>query len=353
MQSEKPAPARTAAAADARSGAAARAPGRGPDPRPPWHDEQPIRIGISSCLLGNAVRWNGGHKRDPFLVDQLARFVEWVPVCPEVEVGMGVPRETVQLVVRDGAVHMVAGRSGEDWTARMRAFAGRRVGVLEGLDLCGFVLKKASPSCGLERVPVRDERGTRRKSGRGLFAEALVGAQELLPVEEEGRLHDPRLRENWIERVFAYRRLRSLFTGRWSRRGLVAFHTAHKLQLMAHAPGRHAELGRVVAEAKALGRTAARARYERGFMEALGRIATPRRHVNVLHHVLGFLRDGLDDADRHELLGLIEDYGRGLLPLVVPITLIRHHVARLGISYLADQVYLEPHPRELMLRNHV
>jgi uncharacterized protein YbgA (DUF1722 family)/uncharacterized protein YbbK (DUF523 family) len=351
MQRERPAPARTADAADAppRAGAGERR----PDPRPPWRDEQPIRIGISSCLLGNAVRWNGGHKRDPFLVDQLARFVEWVPVCPEVEAGMGVPRETVQLVVREGAVHLVASRSGEDWTARMRAFAARRIRILEGLDLCGFVLKKASPSCGLERVPVRNERGMPRKNGRGLFAEALVGAQELLPVEEEGRLHDPRLRENWLERVFAYRRLRSLFTGRWSRRGLVAFHTAHKLQLMAHAPGRHAELGRVVAEAKALGRTVTRERYERGFMEVLGRIATPRRHVNVLHHVLGILRDGLDPADRHELLGLIEDYGRGLVPLVVPITLIRHHVARLGVSYLAGQVYLEPHPRELMLRNHV
>jgi len=326
---------------------------RAPASAPLWHDDAPVRIGVSSCLLGRPVRWNGGHKRDPFLVDQLEPFVEWVPVCPEVEVGMGVPRETVRLVGPQQAPRMVAERSGTDWSERMRSWARKRVRELAALDLCGYVLKKDSPSCGLERVRVWNEKGMPEKHGRGLFAAALVGADEALPVEEEGRLHDPRLRENWIERVFAYRRLRSLFAGRWTRGDLVAFHTAHKLQIMAHSPRHYAELGRLVAEAKTLGREVVREQYPRTVMDALRHLATPRRQLNVLHHILGYFRERLDDGDRRELLEVMEDYGRGLVPLVVPITLVRHHVKRLHVDYLAGQVYLEPHPRELMLRNRV
>jgi uncharacterized protein YbgA (DUF1722 family) len=227
------------------------------------------------------------------------------------------------------------------------------VRALEALELCGYVLKKGSPSCGMERVPVRGPGGARERNGRGLFADALLARFARLPVEEEGRLQDPRLRENWIERVFAYRRLRTLFASRWSRGDLVAFHTVHKLQILAHAPGPYRVLGRLVADAKALDAAALRERYAEAFMDALRHPATPRRHVNVLHHVLGHLRGRLDAADRHELLALIEDYGRGLVPLVVPLTLVRHHVARLDVATLAGQVYLDPHPKELMLRNRV
>lgn len=324
-------------------------------PEPPlWrHDDAPIRIGVSTCLLGQPVRWDGGHKRDAFLADQLAPFVEWVPVCPELEIGLGVPRETIRLERRDGAQHLVASRSGADLTARMQRWSRRRVRELERLDLCGYVLKKGSPSCGLERVPVRNEKGMPEKDGRGLFAQALLDGAPSLPVEEEGRLHDPRLRESWIERVFAYRRLRSLVAGRFDLGELVRFHTAHKLQIMAHSPRDYAALGRLVATASTLPRAALRERYAAGFMEALRPLATPRRHVNVLHHVLGHFRRLLEPVDRHELVGLIEDYGRGLVPLIVPITLVRHHVNRLGVAYLAGQVYLEPHPKELMLRNRV
>ena len=299
------------------------------------------------------MRWDGGHKRDAFLVDQLGPFVEWVPVCPEAEIGLGVPREPIHLVRAGGALRLVGTRSGTDHTGAMQRFAAERLGALERLGLCGYVLKKNSPSCGLERVPVHGARGTRDKNGRGLFARALVDAMSLLPVEEEGRLSDPRLRENWIERVFAYRRLRSFFATRWSVGGLVRFHTAHKLQLLAHAPARCAELGRLVAGARGAPRAALRDRYERHFMDALRRPATPRRHVNALQHALGHFRDRLDAADRRELASLVDDYGRGLVPLVVPITLVRHHVARLSVDWLAGQIYLEPHPKELMLRNHV
>ena len=318
------------------------------DPKP-----DSIRVGISACLLGEKVRYDGGHKRDAYLVETLGRFVEWVPVCPEVELGLGTPRETLRLVRIGEGVRMVMPKTGADHTEGMQAFARRRMRELEKEDLCGYILKKGSPSCGMERVRVFDGHGVPAKSGRGLFAEALMQYFPNLPVEEEGRLADPRLRENFIERVFAYRRLRTLFRGHWKLGELVAFHTAHKLLLMAHSPVAYASLGRLVAGAKELSRAELHRRYETEFMQALAEIATARRQTNVLQHMAGYLRPHLDEASRGELLSLVEDYRRGLVPLIVPLTLIRHYVRRFEIPYLRGQVYLEPHPKELMLRNHV
>ncbi len=314
--------------------------------------DEVIRIGVSSCLLGCKVRFDGGHKRDDFLVETFGRWVEWVPVCPEVEVGMGTPRESVRLVRAGAGIRMVAPKSGRDWTDAMRAYAAARVEGLAGERLCGYVLKKDSPSCGMERVRVYGA-GAPVKAGRGVFAEALLARFPNLPVEEEGRLCDPRLRDNFVERAFAYHRLRRLFEGRWTLGSLVAFHTAHKLQLMAHAPQAYATLGRLVAGAKALPRSEVCARYEDAFMEGLKAIATVRRNTNVLHHILGYFKKSLDAPSRAELLGLIEDYHGGLVPLVVPVTLVRHLVRLHGVGYLAGQTYLTPHPKELMLRNHV
>ena len=316
----------------------------------------PLRIGISSCLLGQKVRFDGGHKRDAFLVDTFGRYVEWVPVCPEVEVGMGTPREAVRLEKAASGpfpILMVAPKSGTDWTPRMTAFARRRVEELAALDLSGYVLKSNSPSCGLERVRLYGEGTMPTRTGRGLFAEALASRFPTLPLEEEGRLSDPRLRENFVERVFAYRRLRELFSGRWTVGDLVRFHTAHKLTVLAHQPAAYTDLGRLVAGAKGRARGALQQEYEQRFMGALSKIATPKRQANVLQHIVGYFRDRLDADDRAELLSLIEDHRSGVVPLVVPITLIRHHVRRLGIEYLKGQVYLEPHPWELALRNHV
>ena len=313
----------------------------------------PIRVGISSCLLGSAVRYDGGHKRDRFLTDVLGPFVQFVPVCPEVEVGMGVPRESVRLVESEGELRLLAERSGTDHTRAMRAWARRRIRQLAALDLCGYVLKKDSPSCGMERVRVHAGTGVPERRGRGLFAGALLDAWAHLPVEEEGRLHDPVLRESFIERLFAYRRLRDLFAGRWNVGDLLRFHTAHKLQLMAHSPKANGELGRLVARAKRVPRAELRDLYETGFMQALAVRATPRRHVNALLHMLGHFGTRLDAAARREILGVIEDYRRGLVPLIVPLTVVRHHVRLRGVAYLEGQHYLEPHPKELMLRNHV
>ena len=316
-------------------------------------DPVAIRIGISACLLGREVRFDGGHKKDPFLTGLLGRFVEWVPVCPEVECGLGTPRESMRLVRAAAGVTLLTVRSKVDLTQRMHAFVGSRAAALSGDGLCGFVFKKDSPTCGLMRVKVYEPGGSPTRTGQGMFAAAVVDACPDLPVEEEGRLSDPRLREAFIERVFAYARLQTLFAGRWSLSSLVAFHTAEKLILMAHSTDAYRSLGRLVATARALSRADLERRYRSGFMAALNRPATPGRHANVLQHMAGYFKNLVDAASRAELLSAIDDYRRGLLPLVVPITLLRHHVRVHGVAYLAGQRYLEPHPRELMLRNHV
>jgi uncharacterized protein YbgA (DUF1722 family)/uncharacterized protein YbbK (DUF523 family) len=312
---------------------------------------QEIRVGISSCLLGEKVRHDGGHKQDPFAKDLLARFVTFVPVCPEVEVGMGIPRETIRLERREGAVRLVAPKSGTDHTHAMRAWSEVRVRELEALDLSGYLLKKDSPSCGMERVRVYGGKVATR-DGRGAFASALMERLPLLPVEEEGRLHDLPLRENFVERVFAYRRVKELFGRRWTVGDLVRFHAEEKLLVLAHEPAAYARLGRLVAQAKALPRAEVAQRYAGLHAAALAKLATRGRHTNVLQHMAGSFKERATPEDRRELAEAIDDYRRGLVPLVVPVTLVKHHVRRLGVEYLAAQRYLEPHPKELMLRNH-
>jgi uncharacterized protein YbgA (DUF1722 family)/uncharacterized protein YbbK (DUF523 family) len=316
---------------------------------------KPLRLGISGCLLGQKVRYDGQHKRDPFLVDVLGPFVEWVPVCPEVEVGMSVPREPIRLVGRPEAPRLVAERSGTDHTEAMRAYAWQRVADLARGDLSGYVVKKDSPSCGMERVRVHPARGAGppRRAGVGVFTTVLLEAMPLLPVEEEGRLHDPALRESFIERLFAYERWKVLLAEGMTRGRLVAFHTAHKLAILAHSPAAYRRLGALVG---GLGRgpvrEAARA-YGEGFMKALQVPATRGRHTNVLQHMLGYFRRALEPAERNELEELVSDFSRGLVPLVAPLTLLRHHVRKQEVEYLARQVYLDPEPKELMLRNHM
>jgi uncharacterized protein YbgA (DUF1722 family)/uncharacterized protein YbbK (DUF523 family) len=316
-------------------------------------DPVTVRIGVSSCLLGQKVRFDGGHKRDAFLVDTFGQFVEWMSVCPEAEIGMGVPREPIRLQRVGPSVRLLGVKSATDHTDDMTRWAVKRAEALAREDLDGYILKKDSPSCGMERVKIYDVGGAPARTGRGLFAEALIARLPLLPVEEEGRLSDPRLRDNFVERVFAYRRLRSLFAGRWTTGALVAFHTAHKLTLLAHSPDTYSALGRLVAKASGRPRAEVKAEYESGFMNGLATMATPRRHVNVLQHMLGYFKRSLDDASRSELAGAVADYQKNLVPLIVPITLFRHHVRCCGVSYLEGQTYLEPHPKELMLRNHV
>ena len=315
-----------------------------------------VRIGVSSCLLGEEVRHDGGHKRDPFLVQTLGPMVEWVPVCPEVEVGLGTPRESIRLVREPTAldgVRLVTGKTGIDLTTRMRRYARQRVRALAKDDLSGYILKKDSPSCGMERVKVWRKQGAGERNGRGLFATELMRQFPSLPVEEEGRLHDPGLRGNFVDRVFMYRRLRALFSGRWTVGGVVRFHTAHKLVLMAHSPQAYRELGSLVADAKSVPRAELTRRYEKEVMAAMSKPATRARHTNTLQHAIGHFKQTLDPASRQELASVVDDYRRGLIPLIVPLTLIRHHAHRLDVTYLLGQRYLDPELKELMLRNHV
>jgi uncharacterized protein YbgA (DUF1722 family)/uncharacterized protein YbbK (DUF523 family) len=316
--------------------------------------DSPLRIGVSACLLGDEVRYDGGHERDAFLTTVLGPFVEFVKVCPEVEIGMGTPREPINLTDRGGAIRLIAVKSGVDYTDRMDAYAARRVEALARDRLCGYVLKKDSPSCGVTRVKVYGGgAGLAARRGVGRFAGALMARWPHLPVEEEGRLADPKRRENFIERIFAYRRLRDLFESPWTVGNLVTFHTAHKLVLLAHSTVAYTQLGRLVARARSIDRETLRDQYSAGFMDALAAVATRARHVNALQHMAGYFTKTLERASRDELRGTIEDYRRGLVPLVVPLTLLRHHVRQQNVEYLADQIYLAPHPKELMLRNHV
>nr|MBI3613275.1 DUF523 and DUF1722 domain-containing protein [Nitrospirota bacterium] len=312
----------------------------------------PIRIGISRCLLGEEVRYDGGHKRDSFLADTLGRHVEWVPVCPEVEAGLGTPREAMRLVGSAEAPRLLTIKSGLDHTHMMERFSRHRVRELDAMDLSGYVFKQGSPSCGVERVRVYRDQGMPARNGVGLFARIFQERFPLVPVEEEGRLADPSLRDNFLERVFSYARWREWQRRRLTRQGLVAFHTTHKFLLLAHSRPHYEALGRLVGNAKQYRPTDLAQAYASLFMEALQVKATVRKHVNVLQHMAGFFKSRLSEAEREEWQEVLQDYHRGLTSLVVPLTLVKHYVRRLDIRYLADQVYLNPHPKELMLRNH-
>ncbi len=310
------------------------------------------KIGVSSCLVGRLVRFDGGHKRDRFLTDRLASFVEFVEVCPEMEIGMGAPRESINLRGRVEAPHLIGAKSGEDYAPKMREFAAAKLDALAALDLCGYVLKSDSPSCGMERVRLYDRNHVPTRTGVGVFARALMARFPHLPIEEEGRLNDAVLRESFLERVFAFKRWRDCLHDELTPRRMVDFHRVHKYLLMAHSPKHYSELGRLVALAGVTPRDELAARYGALFFEALREKASVKRHVNVLQHLAGYFKERLDAAAKRELAQTFEDYRARLVPLVVPITLVHHHVRALDVEYLKDQVYLAPGPKELMLRNH-
>ena len=310
-------------------------------------DRSRLRVGISSCLLGQKVRYDGGHKRDDFVVDTLARFVTYVPVCPEVELGLGTPREPIRLEKHAGEIRLRGVRSEVDHTEAMRRYADARLDALEKEDLEGYILKKDSPSCGMERVKVIGRGGMPAKEGRGLFAERLMERLPLLPVEEEGRLNDPVLRRSFVVRLYAGRRARTLFEGRWTRGAVVEFHTAEKLLLMAHSPEAYRDLGRLVARLKDIPREEFARRYRERLLSGLRQGATRGRHTNVLQHIAGYFKKGADD-DRKEIAAAIDDYRRGLLPLDAPLTLLRHHARRAAEPWLRIQTYFDPCPKELL-----
>jgi uncharacterized protein YbgA (DUF1722 family)/uncharacterized protein YbbK (DUF523 family) len=315
--------------------------------------EAKIRLGISTCLLGKAVRYDGGHKLDRFITETLGQYVEYVPVCPEVECGMPVPRESMHLEGDPESPRLITTQTRIDKTGQMMSWAKMRVVELEKENLMGFIFKSDSPSSGMERVKVYSEKNMAARKGIGLFAHAFMEHFPLLPVEEEGRLHDPVLRENFIERVFALARWREILDAKASRGNLVEFHSKHKFLIMSHSTRHYQEMGRLVARAKQIPLRELLAEYQKLLMEGLKLKATSKKNANVLMHMAGYFKDQLSSGEKAELLDIIDLYRTELVPLIVPITLINHYVRKYGRQYLADQFYLHPHPIELQLRNHV
>jgi uncharacterized protein YbgA (DUF1722 family)/uncharacterized protein YbbK (DUF523 family) len=313
----------------------------------------PLRLGISRCLLGEEVRYDGRHNLDNFLTEVLGRYVEWIPVCPEVEAGLGTPREPMRLVGNPQNSRLVTIESRIDHTRALQTMAMNRIEGLKKLDLSGYVFKKSSPSCGIGRVRLYNEHGVPSRKGVGLFARAFIEQFPLIPVEEEGRLCEPTLRENFIERIFCYRRWQDLIRNGITRETLARFHTIHKYVLLAHSPQQYEVLGRLVGQTERHRPKEFTHWYGELFMKALAVKATVHKHVNVLQHILGYFKERLGAYEKAELLGVIGDYRRGLTPLIVPLTLIKHYVQIFDVGYILDQVYLNPHPKELMLRNHV
>ncbi len=311
-----------------------------------------IKIGVSTCLLGEKVRYDGGHKHNRYITQTLGQFFEFVPVCPESECGLGIPREAMRLVGSVSQPRLVTNKTGIDHTDKMMSWAEGRLDQLEQEDLCGFIFKKGSPSSGLFRVKVYNQKGHPVNSGRGLFAAAFTARFPRIPVEEEGRLHDPILRENFIERVFALKRWREALSNRRTVGNLVAFHTREKMLLMSHSQKHYREMGRLVAAGKQTETKVLYDRYETLLNEALSLKGTISKHTNVLMHMLGYFKKQLSADEKQEVLELITSYRNGHLPLIVPVTLMNHFVRKYSQPYLSDQTYLNPHPLDLQLRNH-
>lgn len=313
-----------------------------------------IRLGISACLLGAEVRYDGGHQFNRYLHDVLGEYVEYVPVCPEVEVGLPTPRDTLRLVENgERGVRLVFSRTGEDLTERMEHWARERIERLRGERLDGFVFKSKSPSSGMERVKVYDRNGVPSKTGVGVFARIFMESFPLLPVEEEGRLNDPRLRENFVTAIFALKRFRHALEGGAKLSAIVDFHTRHKLLLLAHHEKTYRQMGRLVAGAKSVPLEEFIGQYKEMLQDALRYKTTVKKHINVLQHILGYFKRHLSSDEKQEALELIENYRSGLVPLIVPITLLNHFVRKYDQDYLKRQYYLNPHPKELSLLNHV
>jgi len=315
--------------------------------------EKIIKLGISRCLLGENVRFDGGHKLDRFLTDTLGQYVEYVSVCPEVECGLGVPRESMHLEGDPDSPRLMTTRTKQDMTDRLVQWARKRVSELEKEDLCGFIFKSDSPSSGMERIKVYNERGMSVKKGVGVFARIFMDHFPLLPVEDEGRLHDPKLRENFIERIFTLKRWRQVLAKKESRGNVVDFHMRHKLLILSHSPKHYQMMGKLVAKAKALSLRELYQQYQTHLMESLGLKTTPKKNVNVLQHMVGYFREQLSSDEEQELLEVIDHYRGGYVPLIVPVTLINHYVRKYDQLYLKEQIYLNPQPLELQLRNHV
>lgn len=311
-----------------------------------------IRIGISSCLMGMEVRHDGGHKRNKYVINNLSDHFEFTPFCPEVAAGLGTPRPAIHLTKRGESIRLVEVKNHHaDMTDAMLETSADYVSRMDGLS--GYILKKDSPSCGMARVRLWNEHGQADRVATGLFAQALMDAHPHLPIEEEGRLMDAVLRENFIERVYVYARWQELERSGLSPRGLMAFHRNHKLTLLAHDEVTYRKLGPLVAKVRPENIDEVAQEYIGLLMQALKKPATRKTHTNALMHAVGHLKKVLERDEKAEMNELLEHYRTGLVPLVVPITLLKHHLRKNPAPYIEAQHYLQPYPETLMLRNSV
>ncbi len=306
------------------------------------------QLGVSACLLGQPVRFDGGHKRSAFVIDECQPHFDLHAVCPEVELGLGTPRPVIQLRRYEDQIHLVHSKQlANDITEPMQQFALQRVESLPQLD--GFIFKKDSPSCGMERVPVYDDRtGMRERNGIGMFARAFMQKHPNVPTEEEGRLNDTRLRENFLERVYAHLRWRQIDEASHPLKAFRDYHKNYKLILMAKSTEAYRELGRIAATVNKQNFADVREAYFSRFMEVMAIVPSRGQHVNVLMHILGYLKTQLQSKDKQELLAWFENYRDAQVNRVTPLVLLKHHFNNYPNDYIAEQYYLSPFPEKLM-----
>jgi len=312
-----------------------------------------ITVGISSCLLGNKVRYDGQHKFDHFLAETLGAFINYIPVCPEVECGLPVPRDAMRLVGDPENPRLVTIKTKIDFTDQMKSWGTKKLDELAIKNLCGFIFKAKSPSSGMERIKIYPAAGgVAQKNGVGIFAEMFMKRFPQLPVEDDGRLHDPEIRENFIERVFVCKRWLDMIENESTVHGLIQFHSKHKLMLMAHSPEHYRSAGQIAASSDKNNLKSRQADYLTNLMEGLKKSATLKKNFNVLQHILGYFKTELTTDEKKETIEIMENYKNGLIPLIVPVTLLNHFINKYNQEYLKEQYYLHPHPYELKLRNH-
>lgn len=311
-----------------------------------------IKIGVSSCLLGEQVRFDSGHKKNAFITGLLSDYFEFKPFCPEVAIGLGIPRQPIRLVVSGNSIRCKGTVNEElDVTDKLENIALQQRHWLG--ELSGYIFKKNSPSCGMERVKLFNENGIPSRNGVGVYARQIIKNFPHLPVEEEGRLEDPHIRENFVRRIYIYARWRSMSQAQITLRQLQNFHAQHKYIFMSHNQQKAKDLGVLLADTNVSDINVLAEHYLNEMMSLLKIIATKKNHVNTLHHIQGYLKKHLDAADKEELDNMISDYRNGLLPLIVPITLLRHHFRKFPNAYITESFYMKPHPGELMLLNKI
>ena len=310
-----------------------------------------IKIGISSCLLGEKVRFDGQHKYHWYINEVLEQYFEYISICPEVAIGMGIPRKSVRLVGNVDSPEMIEPGSGKNWTKDMHKYNHRILPKLS--ELSGYLFKKGSPSCGVFRTKVYQDNGIPLPHGQGIFAKAFVERYPLIPIEDEGRLNDAQLRENFIKRVFAYHRLKIQMDKKFKRSDWIKFHEQSKYLLLSHSRTHYSTLGNLVANMKHVPAKEFKSTYAKAYMETFKVKSTRKKNMDVLLHILGFMKTQLNSLQKKDLLQVIQSYREGTIPLIVPVTLLSHYIRVFDIAYIKDQYYLNPHPYNLSLRNNI